>query len=271
MKRVCAGVLAVALCLALGGCTTRLEVMMSMNARMEAGYQQVLDALVSALNAGDGEAVRTLFVPNVRAGVTDEAVGELLAFTGGKTLRAEWDKVTSGGESRNDGKVTADVDSSFDLYVDGVPYDCRMKIVYRCDTDADEIGAHLIRLTSDYVRCDEDYAYPEGEALQVLVETGDDYVTRRVGGRPLIWMDMERRISEDDLKAVLCEGVTLQMLRDAFGEPNAETYYCVYQLEDAEGEARYAVVNDADGLITGVGVNNAAEWLYRLWKAPDVE
>lgn len=274
MKRVCAGLLALMLCLALGGCTTRLEIMMSMNARMDEGYQQTMDDLMAALNAGDGEAVRALFAPNVRASVTDESANELLAFTDGKTLRAEWKKVTSGGESRSDGKVTADVYSSFDLYVDGVPYDCWMKIVYRCDTDAGEVGAHLIRLSSDYVRCDEDYPYPEGEALQVLVETGDDYVTRRVGGMPHIWTDMERRVSEDAVKTLLHEGMTRQNVIEVLGQPNAwdEYIYCTYQMESVDGAQRYVTFyGRADGPVSSVDVYDENEWLYELWKAPEVE
>lgn len=264
-----AALLLVVLCLPLSGCTRRAW-MQRMGISMDKAYQQGLDDLMAALNARDAVALRGLFAPNVQSAVSDEAIAALLAFTEGKNLRAEWSGNASGGESRSDGKITRDVNESFTLYVDDVPYRCWINLTYRCDTDAGEVGVHRIRLVSDYVLCAEDYPYPEGEALQVLVETGDDYQTRRIGDVPYIWTDTGRIVPEADLLAFLQPGVTMADVQSAFGTPQRQCeLFCIYQLEDGDGGARYATIyGRLDEPVQSAVVSSGTKYLYDLWRAP---
>lgn len=269
MKRLIAGILLLFL-LTLTGCTTRRDWMYTMDQQQTENFQEMIDSLISALNNQDSAAIESLFAPNVQSAVTDESLVKLLDFTKGKTLHAEWNGLTSGGESRIDGKMTGEINESFDLYVDGVPYDCRMNIIYRCDTDAGEVGAHVIRLASDYVRCDKKYVWPKENGLHVLTESGDAFATRRVGGRPYIWTDMERRVSEKDVKALLQDGITRQDVISVLGEPNAwdAFIYCIYQMESVDGEARFVTFyGRQDEEVSSVSVDNERKWLYMLWEA----
>ena len=269
MKRLLAGIFLFALML-LTGCTARLDWMRTMDQRQTDAFQETMNGLISALNGHDAAALKGLFAPNVQSSVTDESMMKLLSFTKGKTLRAEWNGLTSGGEHRTKGRITGNVKQSFDLYVDGVPYDCFMEIIYRCDTDAGEVGVHMIRLASDYVRCDENYVWPMEKGLHVLTETGEDFVTRRVGGFPHVWKDMDRRVSEEAVNALLRVGFTRQDVIAALGEPNAgnEYIFCTYQMEDADGKARYVVFYGAqDGPVSAVEIKNDSKWLCTIWRS----
>lgn len=269
MKRLLAGIL-IGVLLILTSCTSRLDWMRTMDQSQTEAFQGTMDSLVSALKEQDAVALKSLFAPNVQPSVTEESLLKLLSFTGGKTVHAQWNGLTSGGESRIDGKITGDVQQSFILYVDGVPYDCFMEIIYRCDADAGEIGAHLIRVTSDYVTCDENYVWPAGKGLHVLTEIGDDFITRRVGGIPCIWKDVDRRIEKEVVNVLLQDGFTRQDVIAALGEPNAwdEYIFCTYQMEDEDGEARYVTFYGAqDGIVSSVVVYNDMKWLYTLWEA----
>jgi len=268
MKRLLAGILLFVLML-LTGCTTRLDWMRTMDQCQTDAFQETMNGLISALNGHDAAALKGLFAPNVQSSVTDESIMKLLSFTRGKKLRADWDGLTSCGEQRTKGKITGSVRQAFDLYVDDVPYDCLMEIIYRCDADGGEVGAHKIRLASDYVRCDTDYVWPTEKGLHVLTETGEDFVTRRVGGFPHVWMDMDRRVSEEAVYALLREGFTRQDVIAALGEPNAwdEYIFCTYQMESVDGEARFVTFYGGQAeAVFSVSVYNEKEWLYQFWQ-----
>lgn len=266
MKRLLTGLLLL-LFLLLTGCTPGPDWRRFTEEEKEAA-RQGMEAFLSALTMGDGEAVRALFAPNVRQAAADDSVKALLSFTGGKTLTAEDHGTIHSSLERMDGKTTGYVTAAFDLYVDGVPYDCRMEICYRCDEDAGEIGVHKIYLASDDVRCDETYSWPAEDGLHVLTETADDFITRRVGGNPERWTETDRRVPEAALMALLQEDVTREQVVQALGSPNAQSSgSCIYQLEDARGEERYAALYFLpDGRLQSVSVYSGRAWLREIWR-----
>lgn len=258
------------MCLGCTGCATRLEMMQSWADRADEACTRTITDFIAALESRDAAALRALFSSKVQAACDlDAPVQTLLELTEGATLRAVWNGHNRTGVHRSRGQRVEDASFSMDLYIDDTPYCIWFELTHVCTSDVESVGVSYILLASDYARCREDFRFPEADGLHIIAHTGTDYQTRRVQGRPTIWTDVERTVTEAALTAVIRAAPTLAAVQAAFGQPNASDLCAVYQLADEAGEARFAILyTDPDGYLESVSICSELEWLRKLYDAP---
>lgn len=240
---------------------------------------QVIEDFITAMDARDPDAIKEMLCSNMRESENvDELIQELFDFYPGHTEGNDWDgKPPSSSYSKGQGYRYYQIGEEITLFSEDAAYYCYLEL--RCrDSDEGGIGVRRICMASEKVRCSEDFTWPQEAGIYVFTDADGDYLTRRVGGSPIIYTPMERMISEDDILDFISETTDFGDFSDKFGIPNGEKLYglCpVYELCPVDGEIRYAVfmleyVEDTDRWrIEYIEIKSTEDFLYYLWSADE--
>lgn len=268
MKRSHLTAVLLLICLALTGCTSRMDFMFSLSHRSDDASNRLLKNLVAALEAQDPQALRALFSPSVQSSAElDEPIQALLTLTEGRRLRADWDGIGQTGSTTHLGETTEFSAFSFDLYVDETPYQFSARLTFRDESDPNAVGLTRLLLLSDYLWVSETYEFPQGDGLHVNLLCATDYETRRIYGSPRAWNPDVPVITEESLLSVLQRTPTLEAVVEAFGPPADDYIWEIYPLPDENGEPRYAMLSTPpDGSVSSVFVAGPTEWIREVYR-----
>lgn len=249
-------------------------------------FNETVDAFFKAVDERDEEALLNLFSPCAREETEidmEEEIERLFAFYPGPTEKCERDghmASSSGGVDHGSWKMR--YSQYFAVISNGITYYCQFNMVTRDDTDETQLGVWSVNLVSEKAICSEDFKFSSKPGLHIVEDAPGNYDTRRMSGYPHIFVPMDRRLTEGEITAFLDNDADFSHFRKHFGEPNAEPYdsQYAYELEDEDGEKRYAFVavrnmeedgKAADayekGTVWRVTVHGEAHkgWLYVLW------
>lgn len=250
-------------------------------------FEEAVDAFFQAVDTRDKAAIKKLFSPYARKEDSDleEEIEELLDFYPGPTQTCERDGSMAASSGSNDhGVRSLKYDQWFAVICNGITYYCDFSFVCRNDADEDYIGIQSVSLVSEKVVCSDEFRFSSEPGLHVVKDAPGDYETRRIGGYPKVYVPMDRRLTEEIILDFLEKDTSFKQFRETYGEPNSETstYTCyAYELEEEEGEKRYAVLSVYNltedgtaseayekGSITRVVIENdlSMAYLYVLWE-----
>lgn len=268
------------LCTALSGC----GMLGHPQARKDTGtevklFEQALTEFTAALDAHDADALKSIFAPNVVKNTElDDDIRKLFAFYPGQTERMDWEgKNLFGDYSNHHGSHTAIVSKGFTLFSNGTVYYCSMELMYRNDGDPGEVGVQSVHVLSEKAAAGPGFDGMDEPGLYVLRDKDVDgtYQTARVGGLPVIFEPMERRLTEEEILCFLEQSNHYADFTARFGAPNAQRNLeiCpVFQLEDKDGEPRYAMLllvwqkDKKIHTIYKVSIMDSEKELSVLWK-----
>lgn len=246
-----------------------------------AAIRDAVTEFTEAADAGDREAVKKLFAPNIynEDGFDEQLDDFLEAYpTGFSTDNADISEMFDGSfEERHtdDGKLTAECGSGGWVTLNGEYYNMYVKLCYMNENDPNEVGItkfYLMSLSAkadnverdiqegieDTRRINEGLPKLEKDPVWLFCDVNHNRDARLINGGVYVFDESEKKLfTEEEIieAAVKCrkadEEFTSGMLVKELGFPagyDALTYNpydlsLVYQLEPENGEPRYAVVN----------------------------
>lgn len=240
-------------------------------------FGQVLDDFIAAMDAHDSEAIKGMLSLNARRSEDlDEQIKQLFEFYPGQTQGHDWDGEHVQGEyTDNFGFGYSQICCGLTLFSEHTPYYCHITFRYS-DTLKSGIGIHRICMVSEKVYCSEGFTWPQESGIHVIEDADGDYQTRRVGGSPVVFVPVERTLSETDITAFLNDNTDYSAFTAVFGAPNAERFsevFPIYEIVPDDSSARYAYFwlssSEDSGVyhIDRVQIMSAEEELYYLWRA----
>lgn len=248
----------------------------------EEAYREAANEFLSAIEAGDRDAVRDCFSVNVQKSDTgmEEQIDRLLELctcSGEITFKNE-DNLQFFGEYSNDhGKRTALAGETV-IYTCGDTYFwCFMGLTYRNDEDPDDVGITYANVQTKEFQCamrsDEDYGeHPDFQepGLRVLTEEqlkrpveGD---IRVIDGNATVYTP-SAVLDEEEVTAFLEQDSSYSGFIEHFGPPCGGWVYDYYDLPEENGEFRYLCVgaDDRNDEIFSVSVCDDVKSLRQIW------
>lgn len=239
-------------------------------------YNQAVNQFFEALDSRDKDAIRILFSSYIQK--TDESLDEqielLLEAYSGPTDICKADGSSLHGEYSNQyGKQTSLVDSVFPIVSNGTYYWCWFQLMYRNDSDKEQIGVTGIALLSADYYCaikygDEDAVFPDNESISVLMEYPMDSEVRAIDGNPYKYIEIERTLTKEKIISFFETSNKYSKFIEQFGEPNAANIYYMYELLSEENKLYYLRlgVNERTDSIYNASIVDEFGYVETLWK-----
>lgn len=239
-------------------------------------YNQAVNQFFEALDSRDKDAIRILFSSYIQK--TDESLDEqielLLEAYSGPTDICKADGSSLHGEYGNRyGKQTSLVDSVFPIVSNGTYYWCWFQLMYRNDSDKEQIGVTGIALFSADYYCaikygDEDAVFPDNESISVLMEYPMDSEVRAIDGNPYKYIEIERTLTKEKVISFFETSNKYSKFIEQFGEPNAANIYYMYELLSEENKLYYLRlgVNERTDSIYNASIVDEFGYVETLWK-----
>lgn len=239
-------------------------------------YNQAVNQFFEALDSRDKDAIRILFSSYIQK--TDENLDEqielLLEAYSGPTDICKADGSSLHGEYSNQyGKQTSLVDSVFPIVSNGTYYWCWFQLMYRNDSDKEQIGVTRIALLSADYYCaikygDEDAVFPDNESISVLMEYPMNSEVRAIDGNPYKYIEIERTLTKEKVISFFETSNKYSKFIEQFGEPNAANIYYMYELLSEENKLYYLRlgVNERTDSIYNASVVDEFGYVETLWK-----
>lgn len=239
--------LILSLCLPLTGCGDLLREMFieSRDEREERVYRETIDAIFTALDAGDADGLLGLFSEEAWHGDPDlEAdIAYLMKVYKGPYVTNGFDGLLGGGASFEPEGKTYNIFNSVAVQAGDTYYWIYLKHTYQCDTDPGKIGiTSLSFYTADewslYLYDEDDEEREDSLGLTVYADRTLDSPWRCIYGTPLLYTDREA-VDLLEAKAQIEENDSYAAFVERFGEPAASYIYRYYPLPDENGEPRW--------------------------------
>lgn len=239
-------------------------------------YNQAVNQFFEALDSRDKDAIRILFSSYIQK--TDESFDEeielLLEAYSGPTDICKADGSSLHGEYGNQyGKQTSLVDSVFPIVSNGTYYWCWFQLMYRNDSDKEQIGVTRIALFSENYYCaikygDKDAVFPDNESISVLMEYPMDSEVRAIDGNPYKYIEIERTLTKEKVISFFETSNKYSKFIEQFGEPNAANIYYMYELLSEENKLYYLRlgVNERTDSIYNASIVDEFGYVETLWK-----
>ncbi len=237
--------------------------------------EEAVNELVAAADAGDREALKKMFAPNIynQDGFDDLLDDFLKAYPGGFSSESvDLSELygASTGERRTDGGKSINTASNGAyILLDGKYYTISVSICYTNELDPGEVGVTKFRIRS--LSAAAEYSYlNKDETRPLLCDLNNNYDARLLYG----WLymfdpELDRVYTKEEIveAAEACREeyggeVPLSAMADRLGKPNgwhATSSYPydldrAYILEPENGERQYAVLRVSDMKVTSIYV-----------------
>ncbi len=245
--------LILSLCLPLTGCGEILHELFveSREQREERVYVETIEAIFTALDAGDADALHALFSAEAKAGDPElEAdIAHLMEVYKGPYVTNGFDGLLGGGAHFEQEGRTYSVFTSTPIEAGGTYYWVYLNYTYQCDPDPANIGITEMEFyTADEWSLelyDEESAREPSLGLTVYADKTLDHEWRCIYGKPLLYTDREA-VDPLEVKEQLKENDSYAVFVQRFGEPAASYIYRYYPLPDENGEARWLCIGYDD-------------------------
>ncbi|MGM9680835.1 MAG: DUF5104 domain-containing protein [Eubacteriales bacterium] len=239
----------------------------------EEAYERALTDFLTALDAGDKDAIREMFSPAVRAevGDLDEQIDRLLEIYPGPTDVCGNDGQLQGSTHIENGNASMSASNDFFLQSGDQYFWCYLDLMYRNDFDESRIGiTQILFFTADEYwsfYCDEEAKYTEAVGLTVYAGKTVDGEFRVIDGGLFLYSPTERTLSVDDVSDFLKGTDHYSAFVNTFGEPNAVGVFYYYELPSENGQRRYLslCVYEEDDSILSVDVVDELGYCYTVW------
>lgn len=242
-------------------------------------YNEAVDEFFLALDNRDKDAIRNLFSPYIQK--TDKDLEEqidllLEAYPGPTDFCGRDGKVVHGSYSNEYGSHSSMADSEFAVVSNGTYYWCYFQLMYENDFEEEQIGINRLTLCSAEYDCaihyDEEGAeWPDTPGISVLMEYPLDSEVRAVCGSAYKYTQIERTLTEEQVKEFFRHSEQYSEFVEQFGEPNAKNVYYVYELPSEDSKPRYLRmgVNEQSDSISSASVVDDFVYMRTLWKKND--
>lgn len=207
-------------------------------------FNEKVDEFFEAANRNDAEGIYDLCAASVKKenpALREQIDAFLDEYPGQPDTNERGGPVGSGGGWR-DGKEFSTLSDVFAFTKDGANYYCNLAYTYIDETDPEEVGIQYLAIWSEKVYCDETFEFPDRNGIYIQLESDKTYSTRRIGGYPEIFVEYDRKITEQQVRDFLAESTSLSKFKQQFGEPNSDdpNLVCVYEIEGSNGGKYYA-------------------------------
>ena len=238
--------LILSLCLPLTGCGEFLHELFveSREEREERVYTETIDAIFTALDAGDADGLLGLFSEEAWHGDPDlEAdIAYLMEVYEGPYVTHGFDGILGGNAHFEQEGRTYSVFTSTPIEAGDTYYWIYLNYTYQCDPNPANIGiTELEFFTADewcLELCDEESTREPSRGLTVYADKTLDHEWRCIYGNPLVYTDREA-VDLLEAKAQIEENDSYAAFVERFGEPAASYIYRYYPLPDENGEPRW--------------------------------
>lgn len=270
-----------ALCFGLTGCSlasVRLSQLEQESKRSHV-YGETVDTFFAALDAGDIQAMKTLFSVNTQNADTDleYQLTALTEFYPGPTqVNLRFDTGGTGSDRISYGMRRSELSDSFLVGSNGTYFWCFLKMVDEDDWDENEVGITAVEFYSagDYLKYHEE-GWPDSNEVGVSIyaDYPADYPVRPINRFLYRYDETTPPLREEDVLALLEQTDRWSDFLERFGQPNAFDVFWHYALQREDGTVAYLnmCVEEDDNEIVGVDVVGEFEWLYELWNNPKYE
>ena len=269
--------LILSLCLPLTGCGDLLREMFieSREEREERVYTETIEAIFTALDAGDADGLLGLFSEEAWHGDPDlEAdIAYLMEVYQGPYVTNGFDGLLGSDASFEPEGRTYHIYTSVPVQAGDTYYWIYLKHTYQSDPDPTRIGiTSLSFYTADewsLLLYDEDAQRPEVLGLTVFAEQTLDSEWRCIYGSPIQYTPREA-IDPNEAVEQLEKTDSFAAFKEAFGEPAGGWIYHYYPLPDEDGEQRWLCVGavEDEDWIYGIFVVDRFAWVEELWDNP---
>jgi hypothetical protein len=245
-KWSCITLLILCLCLPLTGCGEILHELFieSREQREERVYVEAIEAIFTALDAGDADALYDLFSAEAKAGDPDlEAdIARMMEVYEGPYVTHGFDGLLGGSAHFEQEGSTYSIFTSTPIEAGDTYYWIYLNYTYQCDPNPANIGITELEFFTADEWClglyDEESTREPSRGLTVYADKTLDHEWRCIYGNPLVYTDRgtvdlleaKEQIEENDSYAAFVE---------RFGEPAASYIYRYYPLPDENGEPRW--------------------------------
>lgn len=243
-------------------------------------FNETVDALFAAMDAGDADAIYDLFAPAVRKNVPelDARITELLEVWPGSTdLNLRDGEMASGGGERKHGHRASWAEQVFPVISQGQEFVCLVNLMYENDMDEEQIGVQqviLMNLDTRYALMHDLDGFsdePEEPGLYVMTDYDSGLELHFVNKIVERVNSLDRVIPVAEVRAFLAveENCREDLLQERFGEANAvedniSWKVLLYELQP-DGEPLYMqVFVGEDGALTSVNLLGVMRWIEKL-------
>lgn len=272
--------LILSLCLPLTGCGDLLREMFieSRDEREERIYTETIDAIFTALDAGDAHGLLGLFSEEAWHGDPDleTDIAYLMEVYQGPYVTNGFDGLLGSNASFGPEGRTYHIYTSVPIQAGDTYYWIYLKHTYQSDPDPTRIGiTSLSFYTADewsLMMYDEERGWDDSLGLTVYAEKTLDGEWRCIDGEPIQYTDREA-IDPADAAAQMEKTDSFAAFKEAFGEPAGGWIYHYYPLPDENGEARWLRVSagENEDRIYSLSVVDRFGWVEMLWDNPTEE
>lgn len=243
-------------------------------------FNETVDALFAAMDAGDADAIRDLFAPAVRESVPelDAQIVKLLELWPGSTdLNLRDEEMANGGGERKHGRRASWAEQIFPVISQEQGFVCLVNLMYENDMEEEQIGIQrviLMNLDTRYALMHDLDGFsdtPDAPGLHVMTDYDSGLELRFVNKIVEQVNPMDRVIPVKDVRAFLAikENCREDLLKERFGEPNTledniSWKVLLYELQP-EGEPIYMqVFVDEEGALTTVNLLGEMRWIEKI-------
>ncbi len=239
--------------------------------------EEAVNELVAAADAGDREALKKMFAPNIyNQDGFDELLDDFLkAYPGGFSSESvdlsELYGASTGERQTDGGKNINTASNGAYIVLDGKYYSFYIRICYTNDFDPDEVGVTVFRIRS--LSSAGEYSYlNKDDTRPLMCDVSSNYDARLLNVGMNSWLyifdpELDRVYTKEEIvgAAEKCREeyggeVPLSALTDRLGKPNgwdttgSDPYDIdrAYILEPEDGEQQYAVLRVRDMKVTSI-------------------
>lgn len=273
MKRKISLLIAVLTFVSLSGCGS---FRFSLHPNSQEVYEKTVTELLSALDAGDGEAIFNMFGSGAKADADALKAGidRMLSVYEGPHDGHGCDYLLATTESLHYGEYFGTAYDCFPVRCGDTYYYIRLEIVYESTADESLIGISELAFYTE----DEYYIFKNAENVKwpdssicVMAEAKCDFEVRTIGGYPRKYSQNGDPISLSDVKEHIKENWSLAEFQKRFGQPDADdSVYLYYELESEDGKQKYLKLSASrTGGITYASVVDDFFYVETVWDAED--
>jgi len=233
--------------------------------RDDKAFQKMLDAVFAALDNGDKDGLRNLFAVSASEANPglDSQIEAFLNVYSGPVEVENIQLLLYAGESTDHGKRRTELsDGGKDIVIvaGGVRYYIRMMMYSRDDFNNDNEGIHTLEFATEDAYKSRYFVYHNegddgpGFYYQDSAEKRSDI--RWIEGRPWKYTPFDRKLTAENLRAVVEKNDDFKNFVAVVGEPNCS--WTVYEYYYYELENGLFAVCKVDGLITHIRPDNDA-------------
>jgi hypothetical protein len=237
--------IAVTVSLSLSGC----GILMMRENWEKTTYEDAITDLFSALDRGDRHGVKALFSAYVREqdADLDDDIEKLFSVYQGPVDEVGWDGLLAGSYSSHFGQRESSVYAHFPVRCADTYYWCDLEIMYENSLNPLQIGVTQLSFYTADEWCinayDDDAIWCDEAGLSVFADRTVDEEIRCIDGNPYKYRRSEKPLDLQEVRNFFKKPKLFPAFAAQFGEPNAEDFFAIYELQPENGEARYLEIS----------------------------